>query len=165
MGAAVGRFGKASFDLLVRERSSGARHFQPVEVIREIVPVEDSRNVRLVLRATAAVDPARAAADRPLHAGPWDTYARVGLGGWTMGRPAGRRAERRAVARRPVRGSRGRRPALPAAAARAARGRAHGQDRPHPRASPLRRPVRGARRALAAILGRGAQRTPERVSG
>jgi hypothetical protein len=34
-----------------------------------------------------------------------------------------------------------------------------------PRASPLRRLVRRAKRALAAILGRGAKRTPERVSG
>ncbi|MGW1558696.1 glycosyltransferase family 2 protein [Streptomyces sp. NPDC002144] len=82
--AAVGRFGRASFDLLVRERSSGAQYFQPVEVTREIVPVEDSRNVRLVLRATAAVDPTRAVSGRPLHAGLWDTYARVRLGGWTM---------------------------------------------------------------------------------
>ncbi|MFJ9122112.1 glycosyltransferase family 2 protein [Streptomyces sp. NPDC102394] len=79
----VARFGKAAVDLLVRERSSAAQYFQPVEVTREIVPVGDSGNVRLVLRATATVDPAAAVDGGPLRAGLWDTYARVRMGGWS----------------------------------------------------------------------------------
>ncbi|WP_427165007.1 glycosyltransferase family 2 protein [Streptomyces sp. C1-1] len=79
----VARFGKAAVDLLVRERSTAAQYFQPVEVIREIVPVGDSGNVRLVLRATATVDPAGAVDGGPLRAGLWDTYARVRMGGWS----------------------------------------------------------------------------------
>ncbi|MFF4504408.1 glycosyltransferase family 2 protein [Streptomyces sp. NPDC001401] len=79
----VARFGQATLDLLVRERSSAAQYFQPVEVTREIVPVEDSGQVRLVLRATAAVDPAGAVDGTPLRAGLWDTYARIRLGGWS----------------------------------------------------------------------------------
>ena len=79
----VARFGQAAADLLVRERSSAAQYFQPVEVTREIVPVEDSGQVRLVLRATATVDPAGAVDGSPLRAGLWDTYARVRLGGWS----------------------------------------------------------------------------------
>ncbi|GAA3833967.1 hypothetical protein GCM10022403_078640 [Streptomyces coacervatus] len=79
----VARFGQATLDLLVRERSSAAQYFQPVEVTREIVPVEDSGQVRLMLRATAAVDPAGAVDGAPLRAGLWDTYARVRLGGWS----------------------------------------------------------------------------------
>ncbi|MGI5460574.1 glycosyltransferase family 2 protein [Streptomyces sp. CA-249302] len=79
----VARFGKAALDLLVRDRSTGAQYFQPVEVTREIVPVEDSGKVRLVLRATGTVDPARAVEGAALHSGLWDTYARVRLGGWS----------------------------------------------------------------------------------
>ncbi|MFF4803003.1 glycosyltransferase family 2 protein [Streptomyces sp. NPDC001351] len=79
----VARFGQAAVDLLVRERSSAAQYFQPIEVTREIVPVEDSGQVRLVLRATATVDPAGAVDGAPLRAGLWDTYARVRLGGWS----------------------------------------------------------------------------------
>ncbi|MGW3116464.1 glycosyltransferase family 2 protein [Streptomyces sp. NPDC001107] len=80
----VARFGRATVDLLVRERSSAAQYFQPVEVTREIVPVEDSGQVRLVLRAAATVDPAGAVDGAPLRAGLWDTYARVRLGGWSQ---------------------------------------------------------------------------------
>jgi glycosyltransferase involved in cell wall biosynthesis len=79
----VARFGQAALDLLVRERSSAAQYFQPVELTREIVPVEDSGQVRLVLRATATVDPAGAVDGAPLRGGLWDTYARVRLGGWS----------------------------------------------------------------------------------
>ncbi|MCX5418447.1 glycosyltransferase family 2 protein [Streptomyces sp. NBC_00078] len=80
----VARFSQATLDLLVRERASAAQYFQPVEVTREIVPVEDSGRVRLVLRATATVDPAGAVDGTPLRGGLWDTYARVRLGGWSM---------------------------------------------------------------------------------
>ncbi|WP_406439763.1 glycosyltransferase [Streptomyces sp. NBC_01613] len=79
----VDRFGQATLDLLVRERSSGAQYFQPIELTREIVPVEDSGQVRLVLRGTATVDPATAVDGAPLGGGLWDTYARVRLGGWS----------------------------------------------------------------------------------
>ncbi|MEW2405256.1 glycosyltransferase family 2 protein [Streptomyces griseoviridis] len=86
---AVARFATATADLLLRERSSGAQYFQPVEVTREIVPVEESGQVRLVLRATANVDPATAAGGGPLRGGLWDLYARVRLGGWTKECPIG----------------------------------------------------------------------------
>jgi poly(ribitol-phosphate) beta-N-acetylglucosaminyltransferase len=79
----VARLGTASLDLLVRERSSAAQYFQPVEVTREIVPVADSGSVRLVLRATATVDPVTAMDGTPLRGGLWDTYARIRLGGWS----------------------------------------------------------------------------------
>ncbi|MHC3467171.1 glycosyltransferase family 2 protein [Streptomyces sp. 7R007] len=79
----VARFGTCGGDLLLRDRASGAQYFQPVEVTREIVPVEDSGQVRLLLRVAATVDPGRAAGGVPLHASLWDTYARVRLGGWT----------------------------------------------------------------------------------
>ncbi|MFI6007223.1 glycosyltransferase [Streptomyces sp. NPDC051243] len=73
----VARFGKATADLLLRERASAAQYFQPVEFTREEVPAGNGR-VRLVLRATAAVDPATLP-----HAGLWDSFVRVKLGGWT----------------------------------------------------------------------------------
>ncbi|PTM85735.1 glycosyltransferase family 2 protein [Streptomyces sp. VMFN-G11Ma] len=79
----VAHFGEATLDLLVRERSSAAQYFQPVELTREIVPVEDSGRVRLVLRGTATVDPAAVVDGAPLRVGLWDTYARVRLGGWS----------------------------------------------------------------------------------
>ncbi|MFJ9539578.1 glycosyltransferase family 2 protein [Streptomyces sp. NPDC101225] len=80
---AVAEFGRATLDLLMRERSSGAQYFQPVEVTREIVPVEDSGRVRLVLRATVGFDPARAVDGTPAHIGLWDFYARARVGGWS----------------------------------------------------------------------------------
>ncbi|MFE6412862.1 glycosyltransferase family 2 protein [Streptomyces sp. NPDC057837] len=72
------RFGQATADLLLRERSSAAQYFQPVEFTRETVPVGDGGEVRLVLRATATVDPAALPAG-----GVWDALVRVKLGGWT----------------------------------------------------------------------------------
>ncbi|MFJ8463304.1 glycosyltransferase family 2 protein [Streptomyces swartbergensis] len=72
------RFGQATADLLLRERSSAAQYFQPVRFTRETVPVGDGEKVRLVLRATATVDPA----DLPKD-GVWDALVRVKLGGWT----------------------------------------------------------------------------------
>lgn len=74
----VARFGKATADLLVRERVSAAQYFQRVEFTREEVPAGDAGRVRLLLRATAAVDPAALT-----RAGLWDTFVRVKLGGWT----------------------------------------------------------------------------------
>ncbi|WP_338784894.1 glycosyltransferase family A protein [Streptomyces sp. DG1A-41] len=71
-------FGQATADLLLRERSSAAQYFQPVRFTRETVSVRDGGEVRLVLRATATVDPA----DLPKD-GVWDALVRVKLGGWT----------------------------------------------------------------------------------
>ena len=79
----VGQFAKATADLLLRERASSAQYFQPVEFTREIVPVEDGEGVRLVLRATASVDPATAAGGIAPGNGLWDVFVRVKLGGWT----------------------------------------------------------------------------------
>ncbi|MFJ7338150.1 glycosyltransferase family 2 protein [Streptomyces sp. NPDC101110] len=72
------RFGQATADLLLRERSSAAQYFQPVEFTRETVPAGDGEEVRLVLRATATVDPAELPRD-----GVWDALVRVKSGGWT----------------------------------------------------------------------------------
>ncbi|MFJ6648498.1 glycosyltransferase family 2 protein [Streptomyces sp. NPDC091290] len=74
----VARFGEAGADLLLRERTGGARYFQPVEVTRERIPEGDGGRIRLVLRARATMDPAALAG-----AGLWDAVVRVKLGGWT----------------------------------------------------------------------------------
>ncbi|MEU9055857.1 glycosyltransferase family 2 protein [Streptomyces sp. NPDC048384] len=74
----VARFERATADLLVRERASAAQYFQPVEFTREEVPAGDDGRVRLLLRATATVDPAGLTRD-----GLWDALVRVKLGGWT----------------------------------------------------------------------------------
>ncbi|MEU9170473.1 glycosyltransferase family A protein [Streptomyces sp. NPDC048420] len=79
----VAAFGRATVDLLLRERASSAQYFQPVEFTRETVPTQTDGRVRLVLRGTAAVDPATAAGGDPLGAGLWDVFVRVKLGGWT----------------------------------------------------------------------------------
>ncbi|MFK0115526.1 glycosyltransferase family 2 protein [Streptomyces sp. NPDC090994] len=87
------RFEAATADLLLRERSSAAQHFQPVRFTREPVPAGDGR-VRLTLRATATVDPGTLPGT-----GIWDALVRVKLGGWTkecrlgpVPRPEGRLA-------------------------------------------------------------------------
>ncbi|MEV6961114.1 glycosyltransferase family 2 protein [Streptomyces sp. NPDC051207] len=72
------RFGQATADLLLKERSSAAQYFQPVTFTRESVPAGEDGRVRLQLRATATVDPAALPDD-----GVWDAVARVKLGGWT----------------------------------------------------------------------------------
>ncbi|KUO18253.1 glycosyltransferase family 2 protein [Streptomyces dysideae] len=74
----VARFGKATADLLLRERAGGAQYFQPVRFTRETVPAGDGGPVRLVLRATADVDPADLT-----RGGLWDAFVRVKVGGWT----------------------------------------------------------------------------------
>ncbi|MFJ9026126.1 glycosyltransferase family 2 protein [Streptomyces sp. NPDC102259] len=79
----VGRFDRAVPDLLLRERASAAQYFQPVDVVRETVPAGDGSQVRLLLRATATIDPATALSGGPAGEGLWDVYVRVGLGGWT----------------------------------------------------------------------------------
>ncbi|MEU9451085.1 glycosyltransferase family A protein [Streptomyces sp. NPDC048277] len=78
------RFGKANVDLVVRERETHAQFFQPVKITRETVPVEGRPDrVRLVVRATATVDPANAASGAPLPSGLWDAFVRLTIGGWT----------------------------------------------------------------------------------
>ncbi|WP_406005332.1 glycosyltransferase family 2 protein [Streptomyces sp. NBC_00637] len=79
----VGRFDRAVPDLLLRERASSAQYFQPVGVVRETVPAGDGSQVRLVLRATATIDPATALSGGPAGEGLWDVFVRIGLGGWT----------------------------------------------------------------------------------
>ncbi|MBT2411192.1 glycosyltransferase family 2 protein [Streptomyces sp. ISL-12] len=88
------RFEAATADLLLRERSSAAQHFQPVRFTREPVPAGDDGRVRLTLRATATVDPGTLPGT-----GIWDALVRVKLGGWTkecrlgpVPRPEGRLA-------------------------------------------------------------------------
>ncbi|MER5520244.1 glycosyltransferase family A protein [Streptomyces sp. NPDC002763] len=78
------RFAKANVDLMMRERETHAQFFQPVEITRETLPVEsEPGRVRLVVRATATVDPATAASGTPLPAGLWDAFVRLTIGGWT----------------------------------------------------------------------------------
>ncbi|MFJ1967849.1 glycosyltransferase family 2 protein [Streptomyces sp. NPDC087903] len=79
----VAAFEKATVDLLLRERSSAAQYFQPVKFTRESVAAGADGRVRLVLHATATVDPAIAAGGAPLGGGLWDVFIRVKLGGWT----------------------------------------------------------------------------------
>ncbi|MXM67294.1 glycosyltransferase [Streptomyces sp. HUCO-GS316] len=79
----VAKFDKATVDLMLRERSSAAQYFQPVEFTRETMPVGDDGRVRLVLHATASVDAGTAAGGAPLGGGLWDAFVRVKLGGWT----------------------------------------------------------------------------------
>ena len=77
---ATANFKKATADLVVRERTSAASHFQPVEITHETIA--DGDGVRLVLHATATIDPATAAVGSPLSSGLWDTYVRVVIGSW-----------------------------------------------------------------------------------
>ncbi|MCX5262885.1 glycosyltransferase [Streptomyces sp. NBC_00199] len=77
------RFGRASPDLLLRERGGAAQYFQPVRTDRERRPAGDGNRVRLLLRGTAVVDPATAVSGSPPREGLWDVWVRVGLGGWT----------------------------------------------------------------------------------
>ncbi|MER6276494.1 glycosyltransferase [Streptomyces sp900105245] len=80
--AAADGFERATADLILRDRATAASFFQPVELTRERVPAEDG-GTRLVLRATAGVDPGTAAGGAPLYGGLWDMFVRVSLGGWT----------------------------------------------------------------------------------
>ncbi|MER5525480.1 glycosyltransferase family A protein [Streptomyces sp. NPDC002677] len=78
------RFAKAGVDLMMRDRETHAQFFQPVEITRETLPVEgEPGRVRLLVRATATVDPATAASGTPLPAGLWDAFVRLTIGGWT----------------------------------------------------------------------------------
>jgi poly(ribitol-phosphate) beta-N-acetylglucosaminyltransferase len=80
---AVAGFGRARADLVLRERSTSASYFQPVDITRERVPASADGRVRLVLRCTARLDPAAAAGGAPVQGGLWDLYVRLTVGGWT----------------------------------------------------------------------------------
>jgi len=79
----VARFGSATADFLVRERTTAAQFFQPVELTRETLPADEDDQVRLVLRGTATVDPGTAAGGVALGGGLFDVFVRIKLGGWT----------------------------------------------------------------------------------
>ncbi|MHB9857280.1 glycosyltransferase family 2 protein [Streptomyces sp. YIM S03343] len=76
-------FGKARADLVLRERTTSASHFQKVDITRERVPAGMDGRVRLVLHCTADLDPATAAGGAPVHEGLWDLYVRLTVGGRT----------------------------------------------------------------------------------
>ncbi|MFR0357414.1 glycosyltransferase family 2 protein [Streptomyces sediminimaris] len=90
---------KSKADLVVRERTTAAEFFQPVELTREKTAVEGRQgHFRQVLRATSRVDPLTAANGAELGAGVWDVLVRVSSCGWTkdtrLGSVRGERAER-----------------------------------------------------------------------
>jgi len=75
---------KSKVDLVVRERSTAAEFFQPVELTREKVAVEGREGYfRQILRATSEVDPLTAANGGGLDAGIWDVLIRISSCGWT----------------------------------------------------------------------------------
>jgi poly(ribitol-phosphate) beta-N-acetylglucosaminyltransferase len=76
------RFGKATMDVVLRDRATHAQFFQPVQLTRKTVPAGDGR-VRLELRGTVTVDPATARSGSGLSAGLWDAWARVKSSSWT----------------------------------------------------------------------------------
>ncbi|MEV3930313.1 MULTISPECIES: glycosyltransferase family 2 protein [unclassified Streptomyces] len=74
---------RSKVDLVVRERSTAAEFFQPVEFTRERIPVGGDSAFRQELRATATVDPETAANGAPLGKGIWDIFVRISSCGWT----------------------------------------------------------------------------------
>ncbi|MGW0605980.1 glycosyltransferase [Streptomyces sp. NPDC002640] len=80
---ATERFGSASVDVVVRERSTAAQFYLPVEVTGEAEPVDgDAGRVELRVRASVSIDPVVAAGGSPLRPGLWDLFVRVKMGGW-----------------------------------------------------------------------------------
>ncbi|MGW7563268.1 glycosyltransferase family 2 protein [Streptomyces sp. NPDC054757] len=73
---------RAKVELVVRERSSAAEFYQPVEFTRERVDGPRAGDFRLVLRGTATVTPGTAAGGAPLGTGIWDVLVRVHQSGW-----------------------------------------------------------------------------------
>ncbi|MFF2325743.1 MULTISPECIES: glycosyltransferase family 2 protein [unclassified Streptomyces] len=70
-------------DLVVRERSTAAEFFQPVDFTRERISSDDGTTFRLVLRAEATINPETAANGAPLGDGIWDILIRISACGWT----------------------------------------------------------------------------------
>ncbi|OAH10092.1 glycosyltransferase family 2 protein [Streptomyces jeddahensis] len=79
------RTGKSKIDLVVRERSTAAEFYQPVEFTRQRMDGDgpEKDRFRLVLRATSTIDPQSAAGGAPLARGIWDVFVRVHICGWT----------------------------------------------------------------------------------
>ncbi|MBK3575883.1 glycosyltransferase [Streptomyces sp. MBT65] len=76
--------GKSKADVVLRERSSGAEFFQPVELSREKAAVEGQEgHFRQVLVAESRVDPLAAANGAALDAGIWDVLVRISSCGWS----------------------------------------------------------------------------------
>ncbi|WP_030911502.1 glycosyltransferase family 2 protein [Streptomyces sp. NRRL F-5126] len=73
----------ARVGLVVKERSSAAEFYQPIELTVERVPLEGDGDFRMVLRARATVDPATAAGGGPLGPGIWDIHVRIIACGWS----------------------------------------------------------------------------------
>jgi hypothetical protein len=83
LGVAMGvSVDKAKVDLVLRERTSSAEFFQPVEFTRQRVAAEDGA-FRLVFDARATLDPDGAANGKALAAGLWDVVLRISVAGWT----------------------------------------------------------------------------------
>ncbi|MCF3965065.1 glycosyltransferase family 2 protein [Streptomyces fuscigenes] len=87
---------QARVGLVVRERSSAAEFYQPVDFTVERVPVgpqgadgvggegkQADGAFRMVLRARATLDPETATGGGPLGAGIWDVYVRIIACGWS----------------------------------------------------------------------------------
>ncbi|WP_043673371.1 glycosyltransferase family 2 protein [Streptomyces xylophagus] len=75
---------KSKVDLVLRERSTAAEFFQPVDLTREKVAVEGQEGYfRQVLRAISRVDPLSAANGAELDAGIWDVVIRISSCGWS----------------------------------------------------------------------------------
>jgi glycosyltransferase involved in cell wall biosynthesis len=77
------QFEKSKVDLVIRERTTAAEFYQPVEFEREQVATSDPSAVRLRLRATASVDPRTAAGGARIGSGIWDVHIRYALSGWS----------------------------------------------------------------------------------
>ncbi|WP_329457930.1 glycosyltransferase family 2 protein [Streptomyces sp. NBC_01497] len=88
---------KAKVGLVVKERSSAAEFYQPVDFTVDRVPLGPGEtdpatvaepgaaagDFRVVLRAHGTVDPATAAGGGPLGPGIWDVYVRIIACGWS----------------------------------------------------------------------------------
>ncbi|WP_019067239.1 glycosyltransferase family 2 protein [Streptomyces hokutonensis] len=75
---------RSKVDLVLRERSTAAEFFQPVDLTREKVAVEGQEGYfRQVLRAVSRVDPLSAANGAGLDAGIWDVVIRISSCGWS----------------------------------------------------------------------------------
>ncbi|MFJ9250968.1 glycosyltransferase family 2 protein [Streptomyces sp. NPDC101776] len=90
---------KSKVDLVLRERSTAAEFFQPVDLTREKVAVAGQEGYfRQVLRAVARVNPLSAANGAELDAGIWDVLIRINSCGWAketrLGSVRGEAAER-----------------------------------------------------------------------
>jgi glycosyltransferase involved in cell wall biosynthesis len=77
----VAAVSSARVDLVVRDRSTAAEFFQPIEFTQE--RQETGSSFRIVMHAVATVDPETAANRSPLTPGIWDIHVRFSACGWT----------------------------------------------------------------------------------